>query len=337
MSDLPQPFPWQGDVWQSLLRRAGAGRLPHALLFAGPAGLGKRRLAEAFAARLLCEDADAQRACGHCRGCHLHGAGNHPDLLHVYPAEEGKDLTIGQIREATAFQELKPQYAPHKVIVLAPAERMNDSAANALLKTLEEPAAGTLLLLVSDRPAALLPTIRSRCQIIQLRPAHTDAGALHWLQEQLPGGMDAAQVLALAGGAPLAAVQLATGGGAERRAAIMQGLADVAQGGAISSAASGWVSGGAEAAVHWAYVTVCELIRVKAAGEGAAMAADDELRRLQAMADSVDLTRLYRVLDRLQEAPRLLRGHANPQLVLEEILIHWATVFPRPRTMARSR
>jgi DNA polymerase-3 subunit delta' len=336
MSELPQPFPWHAEVWQTLTRRAEEARLPHALLLSGPGGLGKRHLAEAFAAWLLCENHGAQGACGACRGCHLLQAGSHPDLLRAFPAEEGKDLTIAQIREATAFQELKPQYAGHKVIVLAPAERMNANAANALLKTLEEPAAGTMLILVTDRPAALLPTIRSRCQIVQLTPARGDADTLAWLAARLPANADAAEALALADDAPLAALELVTGGGAERRAGVLDGLEQVAKGAPVSGVAGTWVSGGADAAVHWAYVTVCELIRLKAAGPEGLTAPGGERGRLQAMAEPVDLAGLYRILDRLQEAPRLLRGHVHPQLLLEEILVHWAALFPRPRA-ARTR
>ncbi|MFA7618167.1 MAG: DNA polymerase III subunit delta' [Thiohalomonadaceae bacterium] len=335
MTDLPQPYPWQLGVWQGLLRRVDDDRLPHALLLAGPAGLGKRHLAEAFAARLLCESGHTQGACGRCRGCHLFQMGNHPDLLRVYLLEAKKDLTVQQVREAIAFQELKPQYARHKVIVVAPAERMNESSANALLKTLEEPAAGTLLILVSDRPAALLPTIRSRCQLVQLPPAAADADTLSWLTAQLPADTDAEQALRLANHAPLAAVQLVTGGGAGIRAAVLDGLEAAAQGALASGVAGGW-SGDVEAAVYWAYVTVSELIRLKAAGTGSSSLRGSELRRLQALGEPVDLAGLYRVLDRLQEAPRLLRGNTNPQILLEEILVHWAALYAR-RSVARTR
>ncbi|MGE0081774.1 MAG: DNA polymerase III subunit delta' [Thiohalomonadaceae bacterium] len=336
MSELPQPYPWQAAPWQALLRRADEGRLPHALLLAGPAGVGKRHLAEALAARLLCEDVHGQGACGKCRGCHLFLTGNHPDLLRVYLLEDKKDLTIAQVREAIAFQELKPQYARHKVIVVAPAERMNENAANALLKTLEEPAEGTLLILVSDRPGSLLPTIRSRCQLVQLGPATADADTMAWLAQQLPAGTDVALALALSGNAPLAAVQFITGGGADTRGAVLDGLEAVADGALPSEVAGSW-GDDVEGAVHWAYVTVSELIRLKAAGAGVSQLNGRELRRLQDLAEPVDLVGLYRILDRLQEAPRALRGNANAQILLEEILVHWAALFARARNVARTR
>lgn len=336
MTELPQPYPWQAETWRALLRRTDEGRLPHALLLAGPAGVGKRHLAEALAARLLCEGAHGQGACGRCRGCHLFLAGNHPDLLRVYPLEDRKDLTIAQVREAIAFQELKPQYAPHKVIVVAPAERMNENAANALLKTLEEPAEGTVLILVSDRPGSLLPTIRSRCQRVELGPVAADGETLSWLAQQLPAGTDAALALTLAGHAPLAAVQFVIDGGAETRTAVLDGLEAVARGALPSTIASDW-GNAVEQAIHWAYVTVSELICLKAVGEGTSRMQGRELRRLQDLVEPVDLAGLYRVLDRLQEAPRALRGNANPQMLLEEILVHWAALFARARNVARTR
>jgi len=165
----------------SILRRAlRSGRMPHAYLFEGPEGVGKELTARALAARLLCEtenlapDADA---CGDCRACRLLAGDNHPDyhLIHrglhkLHPdrsirASKGLFLGVDLIRHfLISPATIKPNLGRRHVFVIRDAERMNDEAQNALLKTLEEPPGQTCLILVSASAERLLPTIRSRCQ-----------------------------------------------------------------------------------------------------------------------------------------------------------------------------
>jgi len=173
MAEL-SPYPWQRPLWQGLLDRLRDGRLPHALLLSGPAGMGKQEFASRFSRAILCDSPNEDgSACGQCRGCQLMQAGSHPDYLLVAPEEEGKAIGIDAVRELARFQALKSQYGRQRVIQLQPADALNPNSANALLKTLEEPAGDTILLLTTDRPMALLPTIRSRCQKIIFRPMAT--------------------------------------------------------------------------------------------------------------------------------------------------------------------
>jgi DNA polymerase-3 subunit delta' len=174
---------WAVDLLDRGLR---AGRLPHALLLAGPAQIGKRTLATALAAALICTA--EQKPCGHCRACRLTAQGVHPDvrLVAADDSERGREgvLKIDQIRAVQREASLAPMEAPRKVFILRELERANLPAANALLKTLEEPPAQVVLLLTSARPHALLPTIISRCQVLNLRslPRQQVAEALtaHW-------------------------------------------------------------------------------------------------------------------------------------------------------------
>ena len=213
-------LPWNLPVLDSL-RRAD---LPHALLVHGVQGAGKLALAEQFAQLVLCEAADpAARPCGLCDGCRWYLGGNHPDFRRVEPEalappraeeEEGAasakraakpsmEIKVDQIRELADFLNLGSHRGRRRLALVHPAEDMNANAANALLKGLEEPPPGAMFILVSHRPASLLPTIRSRCIAVPValppRPA-----ALKWLESQ--GVKDAARWLAYAGGAPLRAL-----------------------------------------------------------------------------------------------------------------------------------
>jgi DNA polymerase-3 subunit delta' len=159
---------WAVDLLDRALR---AGRLPHALLLAGPTQVGKRTLALAVAAALICSA--EEKPCGQCRSCRLVAQGVHPDvrLVSADDSERGREgvLKIDQVREVQREASLAPMEARHKIFVLRELERANLPAANALLKTLEEPPAQVVMLLTSARPHALLPTIISRCQVLTLR------------------------------------------------------------------------------------------------------------------------------------------------------------------------
>ena len=221
---------WLQPTWQRLIELGE--RLPHALLFVGPAGLGKRELAEALAARLLCDTPRADgHACEHCEPCQWRLTGNHPDLIRVVPAADAAaaateaeaetparetpakaasaQILIEQIRDLQAALNITGHHGSRRVVVLDPAEAMNLFTANALLKLLEEPPTGCVFLLVSSAPRRLLPTIRSRCQQWHFaRPS--EAELAHWKAQ---ADRDTQALLALGGGMPLAAERLAEAGG----------------------------------------------------------------------------------------------------------------------------
>jgi DNA polymerase-3 subunit delta' len=215
------------------------GRLPHALLIAGASGLGKRDLAEALAARLLCDTPQTDgQACGHCLPCQWRGSGNHPDLHRLSP-ESGEEqpptaeaegfepgdgeskakptqgstqIVINQVRAVQGVLSVTAHRGGRRAVIVDPAEAMNPFTANALLKLLEEPPDGCVFLLVSSMPRRLLPTIRSRCQ--QWHVPRPDADALQrWQAGQEHEGHVPANLLALCGGAPLAARRLLAQGG----------------------------------------------------------------------------------------------------------------------------
>lgn len=210
----PAILPWQQEA---LLELAGKStRIPHALLIHGRAGIGKHALALNVAQALLCEASRPDgTACSACAGCRYAMAGQHPDLMRLelmtLDDESGEQvmtetIAIDRVRALIDFVQLTSHRQGAKVAVIAPAERMNANAANALLKTLEEPPARTHILLVTDQPGRLPPTIVSRCRKLAA-PFPPTAAARDWLAAQ---GVRAPElILAQAGGAPLAALRLA--------------------------------------------------------------------------------------------------------------------------------
>ncbi len=160
------------QIIEQLQRTVASGRIAGAYLFVGPAGVGKETVARYFAGLIFCQqEAQPSTVCGTCLACRKVDSGNHPDLQFIRP--DGSLLKIGQIRELQRQVIYEPLEASRKVYILTDVDRMNPEAENCLLKTLEEPPAASVLILLTSNVQALLPTTRSRCQILQFHPMPT--------------------------------------------------------------------------------------------------------------------------------------------------------------------
>ncbi|ODN67467.1 DNA polymerase III subunit delta' [Methylophaga muralis] len=181
---MTELFPWQQTLWQHVVSRVEQQRIPHAVLLTGVAGLGKTLFAAKMAESLLCQSPDEQfMACGHCHSCQLMQAGNHPDHLTICAEEAGKSIKIEQIRALKEKQSLTPSIAKWKTVIIEAADSMTNSAANSLLKLLEEPQNNTILILTTEAVHRLPVTIRSRCQQMHL-PTPDYSITLPWLDSQ---------------------------------------------------------------------------------------------------------------------------------------------------------
>jgi DNA polymerase-3 subunit delta' len=220
------PLPWQKDQWQALASRSAHDRLPHALLLHGSAGVGKGQLARLLASSLLCENPALSLPCGKCHACDMFAANSHPDYFFAstsygvndLPEDESdgknrkpkksaapsKQIKIDCIRDLIHFSTHSAHQGGKRIAIIEPAEFLNHNAANALLKTLEEPGEGMFIILVSHQPSRLLPTLRSRCQAL-LCPTPDHAQSLEWLRHHIAVER-AATALAFSNDAPLKAL-----------------------------------------------------------------------------------------------------------------------------------
>jgi DNA polymerase-3 subunit delta' len=326
-----QPFPWHRAIQERFLAQREA--LPHAVLLSGQAGIGKVQLARSIAAALLCEAPKGAFACGACASCHWFGQGNHPDFREIVPeaaeddaeadtgdtpkSEKAKSVVIkiDQVRDVADFIALSTHRAGHRVLLLHPAESMQPAAANALLKTLEEPPPGTIILLVSDQPGRLLATIRSRCRLVALKaPAAQEA--LAWLREQ--GVAEPETVLAAAGGAPLLAATLAQPEEAQLRQRVLQELARPSGADALAFAPA-VDRPSVERFLYWMQTWVHDLVRVKLAGRVRHHPAFE--KALQARARIANLDALLELERELAGARALAAHPLNPRLLAEHLLM----------------
>lgn len=321
------PYAWQQDIWQRLTTLQASSRLPHALLLAGPGGIGKRRLAQAFAAYLLCQSPQLSSACGTCKSCSLLNAGNHPDLMILAPETDPKTekkarfIKVDQVRELVDFAEKSAQMGGYRLVLIEPAHLLNMQAANALLKTLEEPGRQTLIMLLSSQAMSLPATIRSRCQQVVLG-VPDEAEALAWLRPQL-GSQDAAELLlGLAEGAPLAALALRDSLWFGERERLLRDLAGVRDGrvGPLA-AAQRWHGLGAEAVLSALASLVEDLARL---ASGAAVVKHRDLAPIiTTVAGQMTPAGMLRFRQGIAEKQRLLGGNIQGSVLLDATFSEW--------------
>lgn len=303
--------PWQQRVYEQAVAAFDAGRFGHAQLFCGPAGIGKRAVAERLARRLLCRQPGAGgEPCGACRGCQLMHAGTHPDFhaVGLEPNREGKlrtEIVIEQIRALSERLVLMPQYGTVQVAVVNPADTINHAASNALLKTLEEPVPGRYLWLVSAEPARLSATIRSRCQRLEFR-LPPRAEALAWLQAQGHAPAAAAEALEAARGHPGLADEWLRGEGMALRRQVAADLERIERGTAdVVVTAQAWV---ADEHAELRLRHAADIVAARAARD---LTARGRTRRLAAWFDAAN------------QARELLRTTVRADLVVVELLLAW--------------
>lgn len=320
-------YPWQQGLWQQLSQRA---QHAHAYLLYGQGGTGKRAFAETFVALLLCQRPEGGQACETCKACLLRQAGTHPDLQRVLPEEADKPIKIDQVRALVDFVAQTAQLGGRKVVLLAPAEAMNLNAANALLKSLEEPSGNTVLVLLSDAPSRLLPTIRSRC-LQQACPHPSSAQSLQWLSEQMPDQEPSlcAQALHWAGGSPLLAQALLQADGLAQRSAVVEGVKALLKNQQTASQlAESWNKLDLARVFDWFFAWSQAIVRQQLAGVSDE-ALEPEMHKvlgyLAQRSSQQDVLTLQQWL--LEQRQKVLgKANLNRVLLLEALLLRWASL-----------
>ena len=318
-------YPWHETYRQRILRQYENNQLAHAILFSGPEDLGKSELAIGLSSLFLCTTSSGPSACGNCRGCHLLKAGTHPDFRRVQP-EESKQIKIEQIRDLIHWVNQTAQRNGLKIAIISPAQKMNHQSANALLKCLEEPASNTLIFLVTPHPGSLLPTIRSRCQqYVFTNP--DEQIALDWMRSRATPVADPELMLAIAGGAPLAAVNRFDKDFLKRRKLVM----GVLQGVLLkrlnpTNSASKLVKQEPEETCLIFLDVIVDCIKYKLAGNTQYLKNKDKTAEIVQIVEVCSALSLFFAYDRVSADLKALRSTSNPNktLLLENLLIDLA-------------
>ena len=336
---LSQAMPWHEAALTELLTQQD--RLPHALLLTGPAGTGMSPFGRALAGALLCESQQVAGSlgCGRCAACGWMAAGSHPDFraLNRMVDDDGKesaDIKVEQFRALGDFLTVGAHRAGRRIVIIDPADALNTVTANALLKTLEEPGAGLLFILISHRIDALPATIRSRCQVYRLGGPDLDT-ATAWIQGTTGCSAQEAQTwLAMAGGAPLPAAHLAEPARAAAHRTMLETLAKLPDTGAVE-VADALQSFEPRLWLPLLQRWVMDLGRVK---QGAAPRYFPQWSgRLQELAGRSDTDRLVKAGRVLAGQFRLVGHPLNPRLFCEESLGALASAFTPIASLERGR
>lgn len=331
-----KPLPWLGNTWRLLLAQHQSRQLAHAYLMVGEQGIGKYQLARSFANYLLCHNQTENLACGHCNPCLLNASGTHPDLLLVEPEPGSKAIKVDQIRALTEFVNRTSHAGGMKLVILYPAHALNTSAANSLLKTLEEPTPDTLLLLVTDRGDSLPATLRSRCQRLLVRTPSLEESTA-WLREQGVSTAQAETLAIAAGYRPLHAITLAAGNSLANADEFLRSLlAILQQRTPLQTVVAQAMKYGDGVAIEYLLRISSIVIRNMVAHEPV----QDELLAalVRVFTGTGDRSLLARNLLRfnleVERAMRQIRGstNPNPQLLLESLLWQWSRLGQAPTT-----
>ncbi len=324
----------------------------HALIITSPPGHGAAEFAQILAQARFCEAVSPVKPCGQCPGCRWFGQASHPDFRLVAPdsgdgdddADESaavsdgaeskkfkrksKEIVVGAIRALTDFVQVGSHRQRGRVVLVSPAHAMNTIAANTLLKTLEEPTPGLLFLLVTESPGALLPTIRSRCQLLAL-PVIEPAEAVSWLAKQTGLASEQARLtLALKGGAPFTALAHASPENAAIHRLVIEALAGLPDTGLVDSA------GALQAAEP---VVVFEVLQrwledlARVAVGGSPRFFSDRHDRLNALVARAKLVQrlgdLMTAISVVERDSRLVNHPLNWRLFCEQTLLRYCELF----------
>ena len=308
---------WLGAEIASLRGAYAARRLPHAILIHEAPGSGGEWLA-GWAARLVLCSHPGEAPCERCASCQRAAQGHHPDLARVQPVEASTQIRIEQVRELSAELALTAHQGGYKVGILSPADTLNRFAANALLKTLEEPPQGTLLLLVATQPSRLPATILSRCQKVRVR-APQPAEAIAWL-EATRGPGDWGSVLAVLGTAPMLAATADPAAVIEVASEVRRGLEEAAAGaGDPVGTAERWARSELPLRLSCVENWLTERIRGRL-GVGGDFTKVRAGAHPRGHGESLDLRKLFGLLDTVRELKSSFDAPINRGLALESLL-----------------
>lgn len=289
----------------------------------GAEGLGKGSFAAWLATAVLCEKSAGHEltVCGVCTSCALVKAGSHPDLYWVAPEEDKQQLSVDQVRAACEKLSRTSFRQGYKVAIIEPAHQMTPGAANSVLKTLEEPSPGSLLVLLTSRPSGLLPTVRSRCQKLTIaRPSTADAIA--WLQRETGKPVPPA-LLEFSGGAPLRALEYADGRFEALNQHMQKSLRDLLSGDAdVTQVAAEWEKDALPDRLVWLDLWLSSSARTAIAGSDDRVTFPGGPAHLPSLPRTLNISALYSMVDRTRALKaQLARTALQRELAVESWLI----------------
>ena len=319
------PLPWQIKNWQILQSTYQAEKITHALLLTGIAGIGLKHFTQCFTQGLLCQSNvnNQLQACGMCHICKLCQSASHPDILMIKPEASDKNIKLAEIMQVTHFMHLKSHFSNYKIAIIFHADLMNRHAANALLKTLEEPPPQSLFILVSNRKNLLPITIKSRCQNINFTPAF-DQETVNWTKTFINEKENAKNLLSAVDGAPLKIKEFLENDILTKKNNVLGDILADNHSNPIAIAEK-WQSYGIQQVLLWLLQLLVDMIRIKSLNQPLKTHEPEKILILQKLIKKLEFKDLLKFYDVLYTAYSLNSATNNYDAkgLLEDIIIAW--------------
>ena len=316
-------YPWHEATWAKFVSAKSQNHLAHALLLVGADGTGKSDFVEKIATSLLCTSPVDNKACQNCQSCKTYHAKANPDYMMIELLEDKQQISVDQIRQLSEFINYTRSFNGYRVIVINPIERMNQNAANSLLKSLEEPAANTIILLVATSLGKILPTIKSRCQLLPLATPKKDQ-ALSWLKSQSPELQQAEERLNMANGQPLTALNISDEEMHDKEAFADQIIAICLRQKPVTEIAKNWEKYDRQTLLNWQITWLQTVIKTSATA--------DQKDDTKQGANTPILSKLTEIIlehkrwdlhQQLIAQKQYIHTSVNPLIFIENMLLLW--------------
>ena len=308
-------------------RSLKAGKMAHAFIFEGVPGSGRKKTALALIQALFCKEMDDD-ACGICSSCRKVAAGNHGDIHFVEPLPDKRDISIAQLRDLQRELALRPYEAPRKACIMEPAERMNTNSANSFLKTLEEPPGNAIIILLTENADILLPTIRSRCQLVRFAPLSAE----HICQLLEKHGLESASaslIAQMADGSMQRALELDNDALNERRETLLNHITALSIDKIVTVFdASEALSGNRDETLESLDMLLSIIRDVVHLSVGCGDVINKSIRpTLDRLVTRLNLERSMQLIDQILETRRSVQRNANAKLALDHLFMRFASII----------
>ena len=318
-------YPWHNNAWQKFTLARQSNHLPHALLLTGQQGVGKKNLAIKMIKSLLCLNPVNYVSCNQCKACKTYETGAHPDYLEVTLEEEKQQISVAQIRNLGNFLTRSRSFDGFRVILLHPIERMNNNAANSLLKSLEEPTKDTVIILLANSISQILPTIKSRCQQLFL-PIPDYKDAIEWLNKNKQNqDIHSKDLLELAQNSPILALNIKQELYEQRNDFAEDLLSVINESQPITRIAKKWEKHNLNDLLHWQVSWLQFLIKKQYGGVNFTNEGNNAVTKfLSVTAKKMeDDTILWKLYQNINNQVRYIHTSVNPLIMIENMLTLW--------------
>lgn len=309
--------PWHKPTWDKFSKALDNKHLPHAILLFGAKGAGKLILANKMVKALLCTQAIMNEACNNCQSCKTYESGANPDFMQIELLEGKQQIGVDQIRKLSQFLNYSRSFEGYRVIFINPIERLNKNAANSLLKSLEEPADNTIIIILANNLSSVLPTITSRCQVLSLpMPSNDDAEI--WLSNKGIDSEKHSQLLELAYGSPLLASSIPDDLILQRKEFYTDIYKVMCEQASLTEIAKKWEKENQETLLDWQIVLIQKLIK----SSHTKLESDNNSLTTQ-ITQKVAEKNYWPLLQQLTIKKQIIHTSVNPLINLESMLILW--------------